>query len=206
MSEVTLLAESGRTTGSPESRRLRAEDRIPAVVYGNGVGPISVTVGRRDVRLALTGAAGVNAIVNLSVDGKVHPTVVKEIQRHKVRRTVNHIDFLVVNLNEEITVDVPVHLTGEAKAVLSEGGMVDPTLDTLPVISTPRNIPNEISIDVSEMGLDSVIRLADIKLPANTRCDLDPDTVLVTVMISRAAVEAAAAADAPAEGDKPAAS
>jgi large subunit ribosomal protein L25 len=204
MSEVTLVAESGRVTGSPSSRRLRTEDRIPAVVYGNGVGPLSVTVGRRDVRLALTGAAGVNAIVNLSVDGKVHPTVVKEIQRDKVRRTVNHIDFMVVNLNEAITVDVPVHLVGEAKAVVSEGGMVDAAVDTLPIVSTPRNIPNEIAIDISTMTVDSVIRLSDIKLPANTTCALDDETVLVTVMMSRAAVEAAAA-DAPAEGDKPAA-
>ena len=204
MSEVTLIAESGRTTGSPSSRRLRAEDRIPAVVYGNGVGPLSVTVGRRDVRIALTGAAGVNAVVNLSVDGKVHPTVVKEIQRHKVRRTVNHIDFMVVNLNEAITVDVPVHLSGEAKAVVNDGGMVDAAVDTLPIVSTPRNIPNEILIDISDMTIDSVIRLSDITLPANATCELDPETVLVTVMMSRAATEAAAA-DAPAEGDKPAA-
>lgn len=187
MSEVTLVAETGRTTGSPESRRLRTADRIPAVVYGNGVGPISVSVARRDLRIALTGPAGNNAVINLNVDGKVHPSVVKEIQRDKVRRTVNHVDFLVVNLANEIDVEVPVVLVGEAKAVAAEGGLVDASLDTMTVTTTPRNIPNEISIDISDMTIDSVIRVADIKLPAGVTTPLDPETAVVSVLLTRAA-------------------
>jgi large subunit ribosomal protein L25 len=202
MSEVTLVAELGRTLGSPESRRLRSADHIPAVVYGHGVGPLSVTVGRRDVRLALTGPAGVNAVVNLKVGNAVHPTVVKELQRDKIRRTVNHIDFMVVSLTEIITVDVPIVLTGEAKAVTGAGGLVDPALNSIPLSTTPQNIPNEITIDITDMTPDSVIRVGDLPMPAGVTCALDPETPVVTVLISRAGTEAAAeegaAADAPA--------
>jgi large subunit ribosomal protein L25 len=201
MSEVTLVAEPGRTLGSPESRRLRTADLIPAVIYGQGVGPLSVTVGRRDVRLALTGPAGVNAVVNIKVGNTVHPTVVKELQRDKIRRTVNHIDFMVVSLTEIITVDVPIVLTGEAKAVTSAGGLVDPALNSIPLSTTPQNIPNEITIDITDMTPDSVIRVGDLPMPAGVTCALDPETPVVTVLISRAGTEAAAdapAADAPA--------
>jgi large subunit ribosomal protein L25 len=203
MSEVTLVAEPGRTLGSPASRRMRAIDQIPAVIYGQGVGPLSVTVGRRDVRLALTGPAGVNAVVNIKVGNTVHPTVVKELQRDKIRRTVNHIDFMVVSLTETITVDVPIVLTGEAKAVTGAGGLVDAALNSIPLATTPQNIPNEITIDITDMQVDSVIRVADLKLPAGVACALDPETPVVTVLISRAGTEAAAEAsadDAPAAG------
>jgi large subunit ribosomal protein L25 len=87
--------------------------------------PISVTVERRELRLALSGPAGSNTVLTLEVDGKSYPAVVKEMQRHPIKRTVSHIDFLQVNMNEEITVSVPVHIEGEAKAVAAEGGLVD---------------------------------------------------------------------------------
>src|SRR5918995_5089351 len=100
MSETVLLAETGRSTGSASSRRLRGEDAIPAVVYGHGMTPLSISVRRRDLRHALSGPAGMNTVVDLTVDGKVYPAIVKEVQRHPVRRTVSHIDFIQVNLDE----------------------------------------------------------------------------------------------------------
>ena len=125
MSETVLVADSGRATGSANSRRLRREDRIPGVVYGQGMEPISVSVARRDLRLALSGPAGTNTILDLTVDGTVYPAIVKEMQRHPVRRTVQHVDFIQIDLNAEITVAVPVRMEGEAKAVLNNGGLVD---------------------------------------------------------------------------------
>ena len=142
------------------------------------------------------GPAGVNAVVELKVGDKTHATVVKELQRHRVRRNVTHVDFQVVNMDEEITVDVPIVLVGEAKAVLAEGGMVDAAVDTLPIVTTPRHIPNEITIEISEMQPGDVIRVADITLPAGTSTSADPDTPVVTVLISRAAIETAAEGEA----------
>src|SRR5512138_1470674 len=106
MSETVLVARTGRPTGSASARRLRAEDVIPAVVYGQGMDPIPVSVTRRDLRIALSGPAGVNTVLDLDVDGTVYPAIVKEMQRHPVRRTVQHVDFIQVNLNEEIRVSV----------------------------------------------------------------------------------------------------
>ena len=199
---ATLSAELGRQTGSPASRRLRAADRIPGVLYGKGMEPVALSVARRDLRVALSGAAGQNTILTLSVDGKSYNAVIKEMQRHPVRRNVSHVDFVQINLSEEITMHVPVHLTGTAKAVVSAGGLVDPSVDTVEIRTTPANIPNEILIDITEMTPDQVIRLSDLVLPKGVVAIGDPDMPVVTVMISRAATEAAQAAAA---GDEPAA-
>jgi large subunit ribosomal protein L25 len=162
------------------------------------------------LRVALSGPAGVNTVLDLTVDGTVYPAIVKEMQRHPVRRTVSHIDFLQVNLNEEIVIAVPVRLEGEAKAVVSEGGLVDPAVDTIDVLTTPRNIPNEIVVDVTDMTMDTVITLGDITLPAGVTAVADPDMAVVTVLITRAeelealepeAAEGEEGAEAAAEGE-----
>ena len=188
---ATLSAETGRATGSAASRRLRAADRIPAVLYGHGMEPISLSVARRDLRVALSGPAGQNTILSLNIGGTSYNAIVKEMQRHPVRRTVAHIDFVQINLSEEITMQVPVHLVGTAKAVVSAGGLVDPAVDTIEVRTTPANVPNEISIDISDLTPDSVIRLSDIPMPAGVSAIGDPEMPVVTVLMSRAATEAA---------------
>ena len=196
---ATLSATAGRATGSAASRRLRAEERIPAVLYGHGMEPVTLSVARRDLRVALSGPAGQNTILTLDVDGKKYNAIVKEMQRHPVRRNVAHVDFVQIDLSEEITMAVPVHLTGTAKAVLSAGGLVDPAVDSIEVRTTPSNIPNEILIDVTDMQPDTVIRLADIALPAGVVALGEPDMPVVTVLMSRASVETAAAATEGAE-------
>jgi large subunit ribosomal protein L25 len=180
-----LVAETGRPTGSANARRMRHADHIPAIVYGQGMEPITISVARRELRHALSGPAGVNTVLDLTVDGNVYPAIVKELQRHPVRRTVSHVDFLQVNLNEEITIAVPVRLEGEAKAVIDEGGLVDPAVDTIEVRTTPRNIPNEIVIDITDMTMDTVITLAEIALPAGVTAIADPETAIVTVLITK---------------------
>jgi large subunit ribosomal protein L25 len=182
---TVLVAETGRPTGSAHARRMRREDHVPAIVYGQGMEPITISVVRRELRVALSGPAGVNTVLDLRVDGNVYPAIVKEMQRHPVRRTVSHVDFLQVNLNEEITIAVPVRLEGEAKAVIAEGGLVDPAVDTIEVRTTPRNIPNEIVIDVTDMTMDTVITLAEIPLPAGVTAIADPETAVVTVLVTR---------------------
>ena len=211
MSETVLIAEAGRTTGSSESRRLRTADRIPGVVYGHGMDPLSVSVARRDLRVALSGESGMNTILDLSVNGEVYPSLVKAIQRHPVKRNVQHIDFIQVDLNEEVTVNVPVRLIGEAKAVEADGGLVDVTMNVIEVTTTPRNIPSAVVIDISEMDMETTIRVSDIVLPAGVTATADPEYPVVTVLTMRTpvldaeaeAIEAAAAEAA--EGGAPAA-
>ena len=189
MSETILTAEVGRRAGSSDSRRLRAEDKIPAVVYGHGMDPISVSVDRRELRQALSGAAGMNTILDLSVDGTVYSTLIKDVQRHPVKRSVQHIDFIQVNLNEEIVVSVPIHLEGEAKEVSANNGLVDLAMQELEVRTTPRSIPDGIIIDITDMTMDTVIRIADLPLPAGVTAEGDPEAPVVTVLVMRATVE-----------------
>jgi len=193
---ATLSAEAGRVTGSPASRRLRAADRIPGILYGHGMTPVILSVARRDLRVALSGPAGQNTILNLSVDGSSYNAVVKEMQRHPVRRNVSHIDFVQINLTEEIVMHVPVHLSGVAKAVVAAGGLVDAAVDSIEVRTTPANVPNEIIIDITNLTPESVIHLADIKLPAGVVAVGDPDMLIATVLMSRGSTADAAAAAA----------
>ena len=165
MASTVLVANTGRPTGSAAARRMRSEDKIPAVVYGHGMTPVAVSVGRRDLRIALSGTAGLNTVLDLTVDGTVYPAIVKDLQRHPVRRTVTHVDFIQVNLDEAITVSVPLRLEGEAPAVQAGGGLVDPAVDSIEVTTTPRSIPDEFVVDISGMEMDTVIRLADIPMP-----------------------------------------
>jgi large subunit ribosomal protein L25 len=196
MSETVLQAETGRRAGSSDSRRLRADGKIPAVVYGHGMDPLPISVDRRALRQALSGAAGMNTILDLTVDGTVYPSLIKDIQRHPVKRSVQHVDFIQVNLNEEVVVSVPIHLEGEAKDVAAQGGLVDLTMQELQVRTTPRSIPDGITIDVTDMTMDSVIRVEDIPLPTGVVAEADPDTPVVTVLVMRtAAAEAEEAAD-----------
>lgn len=202
MSETVLTAEAGRRTGSSDSRRLRAAGKIPAVVYGHGMDPMSVSVDRRELRQALSGGAGMNTILDLTVDGTIYPSIIKDIQRHPVRRSVQHIDFIQVNLNEEIVVSIPIHLDGEAKDVSAHGGLVDLAMQELEVRTTPRSIPDGVTIDISTMTMDTVIRVEDIPLPSGVTAEADPETPVVTVLTMRTPVldaEEAAAEEAAAE-------
>jgi large subunit ribosomal protein L25 len=193
---ATLSAEAGRVTGSPASRRLRAADRIPGILYGHGMTPVVLSVARRDLRVALSGPAGQNTILTLSVDGSSYNAVVKEMQRHPVRRNVSHVDFVQINLTEEIVMNVPVHLTGVAKQVVAAGGLVDAAVDSIEVRTTPANVPNEIVIDITDLTPESVIHLADLKLPAGVVAIGDPDMLIATVLMSRGSTADAAAAAA----------
>jgi large subunit ribosomal protein L25 len=209
MSQTTLTATPRTGSGSPTARRLRAEGHIPGVLYGRGMDPISVTVERREFRLALSGPAGANTVLALQVGGTSYPAVVKEMQRHPIRRTVNHIDFLQVNMNEEITVHIAFRIEGESKAVAAAGGLVDATVDSIEVSCTPTDMPNEFVIDISDMQPDTVIRLSDIPMPKGVTALGDPDMAVVTVLTTAAEVEEPVAAEegegegeeAPAEGD-----
>ena len=194
-----LQTKIGRKIGSAESRRLVATDHIPGVIYGHGMVPVKITVERRDLRVALAGPAGVNTILELQVGDSKYPAIVKELQRDPVKRVVRHIDFMQISLTELITMDIPVRLTGIAKAVLSDGGLVDATVNTIQIRATASNIPNEILIDVTAMGMQDVIRLSDVVLPNGVSTVGDPDLVVVTVLETKTE-EAAPVAAAAAEG------
>ena len=117
---TALKTQVGRALGSAASRRLLSQDQIPAVVYGHGMQPLAVTVDRKDLRVALSGPAGLNTVLELHVGSDKYPAIVKEVQRDPVKRNVRHVDFQQISMTQVITVHVPLHLKGNAKAVLAE--------------------------------------------------------------------------------------
>jgi large subunit ribosomal protein L25 len=199
MAEFTLIAEPGRATGSSESRRLRAAGRIPAVVYGHGVDGISVSVDGRELRHALSGDAGLNQLLSLQVGSDTHLAMARSLQRHPVRHTVLHVDFQIVRRDEVISAEVPVVLTGEAKAVEQENGVVEQVLTSLTVNATPDRIPSNIEVDISALAVGEGIRVGDLRLPEGVTTDVSQDDPVVMASVTRAAVEEAAEEAAEAE-------
>ncbi len=179
MAEIQIVAETGRPPGTRASKRLRREGRIPAVVYGHGTDPISVSVDARDLRHALNTEAGVNAVVNLTIDGTSHLTMPRVLQRHPVRNNVTHVDFQIVNRDEVVSAEVPVNLTGEAIAVHQADGVVEQAMFTLTVQATPARIPSHIDIDISGLAPGEAIRIGDLRLPEGVTTELDPEEAIV---------------------------
>lgn len=199
MAEITLNVETGRPVGSRPSKRLRAAGKVPGVVYGHGSEPIPVSVEWKPLRLALTTDAGLNALINLVIDGKRQLSIVKELQRHPLHQSVDHVDFLLISRDEAITVDVPVLLSGEAEAVTREDGMVDHVLFDLAITAKPADIPNELTVDISGMTLGDTLRVGDLLLPAGVTTDVDPEEAIAIAQITRATIEADEIAEADAE-------
>ena len=182
---TALKTSLGRALGSAAARRLLTQDQIPAVVYGHGMTPTPVTVDRKALRVALSGPAGLNTVLDLQVGNDTYPAIVKEVQRDPVKRIVRHVDFLQISLTELITVHVPLHIKGTAKAVLAEGGLVDPVVNSVDVRATAANIPNEIIVDITNLTMDTVVRLGDLQMPEGVSIVGDPEFVVVTVVTTK---------------------
>jgi len=208
MAEIILHATPRPPQGTRTARRLRAEGKIPGVVYGLGADPRTVTVDWRDLRASLVTEQGLNAIIHLELEGDRTPTLVKDIQRHKVRRDVLHVDFIRVDLDKTVDVEVSIHLEGEAEAVTRENGVVDQTMTSLLITAKPADIPSGLTIDISDLEIGHAKRVSDITLPAGVTTPVDPEEAVVTAShgISEEELEAAMAevAGEPEEGAEPA--
>lgn len=202
MAELVLQAELGRELGSSATRRLRRENKIPGVLYGLGDEPVSVAVAYGELRAALSTDAGLNQLISLDMGGDQQLSIVKELQRHPVRDEVIHVDFLRVDPNQEIAVDVPIILEGDARKVTDQSGMVDQTLFMLTVLATPTTIPNEVTVDISELEINESVRVEDITLPAGVRTEVDPEEAVAVGTVTRSTLEAMAAEEAGEEGDE----
>lgn len=181
MSQV-LEAQTGRQQGSRSSGRLRREGIVPGVLYGMGMEPVSLAVEWPALRRALNADGGLAAPIRLLVAGKEHLTLVKELQRHPVRRDVIHVDFLAVDPDVMVTVEISLVLSGieDLPASLSDKVML--VTHRLEVTAKPGSIPAEMSIDVSGLGEGGEIFLRDLVLPPGVTTETDPDTVLASIM------------------------
>ena len=203
MADLVLNTEEKTTIGSRSSRRLRRDGKVPGVLYGLGQDPEIFSVNYGDLRGALTTDAGLNALIQLSVNGTNQLSILKTLQRHPVKDEVIHVDFVRVDPNQELAVEVPIVLEGVAKKVTDQNGMVDQTMFSLSVLSLPNSIPNELTADVSELEINDAIRVSDVVLPEGVRTEVDPEEAIAVGTVTRSTMESMAAEEASeVEGDE----
>ena len=196
MPQVTLHASTSRERGSASSRRLRHEGAIPGVVYGHGVGPVPVSVNAKEFRTAVSGEQGLNALITMDADGTTYTVMAREIQRHPVRGTVSHVDFQVVDPNQTVVAEVPLHLVGDAVEVRHADWEVDQQMFSIEVKTRPDRIPNFIEVDISELTAGAAIRIGDLVLPEGVEAVDDASIAVVATHAGRAAAKTPGAPDA----------
>ncbi len=180
--QVALSARARAGSGKGEARALRRDGRVPAIAYGAEIDPTPVSVDGRDLYHVLHTGAGLNAIIRLDIDGETHLTIARDLQRHPVRREILHVDFVGISRNKPIQVDVPIHLEGTA-AGEEDGGVAEHVLYSLPIEVLPLEVPDQIVLDISDMGVGDVKRVSDLDLPAGVTPLEDPERTVVSVNI-----------------------
>ncbi len=152
---------------------------MPAILYGHGVDPQPLTVDRKVLRAALAHEAGLNALFSLEVDGSRHLAMARQLQRDAIRRSVSHVDFVIVRRDEIVTVEVPVRLVGEALEVEHADGMVEQQIFHLEIHAKPADIPSAIEVDISALEIGDAIRVGDLVLPDGVTTEIDDDEPVV---------------------------
>ncbi|MCB0895934.1 MAG: 50S ribosomal protein L25/general stress protein Ctc [Nocardioides sp.] len=182
-----IKAEKRTEFGKGAARRIRREHKVPAVVYGHGNDPIHVTLPGHDTMLALK-HGGANALLELEIDGKTQLALTKQVQIDPIKRHLEHVDFVAVKRGEKVTVDVPVHVVGDAASetlVVTESA-------TVQIEAEATHIPESIEVSVEGAEVGTQIHASDLTLPSGSTLLTDPETLVVNVtqQQSEAALEA----------------
>lgn len=182
-----ITAESRTEFGKGAARRIRRENKIPAVIYGHGNDPVHVTLPGHATMMALK-HGGANALLELEIDGKAQLALTKQVQVDPIRRVLEHIDFVAVVKGEKVTVDVPVHVIGEAgpdTLVVTENA-------TVQLEAEATHIPEFIEVSVEGAPAGTQILASELDLPSGSTLLVDAETLVVNVteQVSAEALEA----------------
>lgn len=208
-----LAAVVRQDKGKGASRRLRRLDQlVPGIIYGGEKEPVLLSLKENEVRKALQNEAFYSHILTINVDGKKEKAILKDLQRHPAKPMIYHMDFLRVSGKEAITMHVPLHFTGEENAPgVKDGGIVSHLKTDLEIKCLPKDLPEFIEVDVSNLALDQSLHLTDIKLAkglehAHGPIDADHDLPVVSIHVPKAAPVEEAPADVAAEDEADSAS
>ncbi|MFL1454509.1 50S ribosomal protein L25/general stress protein Ctc [Marinobacter sp. DUT-3] len=158
--------------GRGASRRLRREERkIPAIVYGGNKEATPISIWHNELKKALENEAFFSHVLTIELDGKKESVILKDLQRHPYKPLLTHADFLRVDKDHEIHVNVPLHFLNEesAPAIKLQGGVANHQINEVEVICLPQNLPEFIEVDMATVEMDQVVHLSDLKLPKGVR-------------------------------------
>lgn len=193
MPEVKLTAELRTEFGKGAARRIRRADKVPAVLYGHGTDPVHITLPGHETQLALRTA---NALLLIDVDGTPQLALPKQVQRDPIRRTIEHVDLVLVRQGEKVSVEVSVHLEGEAATET----LVVQDLNTVTLEAEATHIPTEVVVSVEGLTAGTQILAGDLELPTGSSLVTDPEALVVNITAAQTA-EAAEAELAAAEAE-----
>ena len=175
MSEVRIAAEPRTTFGKGAARKIRRDNKVPAVLYGHGTDTRHLTLPGHEVLLALRTA---NVLIHLKGDGVDELALPKGVQRDPIKGFVEHVDLLLVRRGEKVTVDIPVTTVGD----VNSEGLLDQQLVSVSVEAEATHIPSGVEVDVEGLTIGTVVTAADLKLPKGTTLIAEPETVILQVI------------------------
>lgn len=184
MSEDLIKAEPRTEFGKGAARRIRRADKVPAVIYGHGNDPIHITLPGHDTMMALK-HGGTNALLSIDLEGKTLLALTKQVQADPIKGFLEHVDFVEVKKGEKVTVDVPVHVVGEAKS----DALVVTEAQTIPVEAEATHIPEYVEIDVEDAEVGHQVFAKDLELPSGSTLLADEDLLVVNVTHAPTAAE-----------------
>ncbi len=200
MEEISLDAQIRKEIGKQNAKKIRSDNFVPAILYGEEEGPTPLKVDRRTLEKIVRGHKGQNLIFRLNVlegDKKIkdYAAIIKEEHHHPVSDGLVHLDFQRISLKKEIVVKVPLALKGEPVTVKQKGGLIDQLMWELDCICLPTNIPDKIEIDVSLFDIGHSVHVRELRLPDGVRTKQGPESIVVTAtMPMKEEVEPVAAA------------
>lgn len=185
MQIVNLSVNKRDLLGSKKSRALRREGKVPAVVYGHGIEPMSLEVPKKSLHSTLHTKSGTNVIVNLELSGanlKETTCLIKDVQYHPITDEVSHVDFAIISMTEKIEVEVPVELLNADESIgVKEGGVLDVVHHEIRVECLPTAIPEAVVIDVKNLKINDLVHARELNLPEGVVCLFDEDEVICGV-------------------------
>lgn len=202
MATVSLSANSRDSKGKGAARTLRSQGQIPAVIYGHGRDPQPLALNARDLDKLLSHIQAESTVIEVTVGGHTAKTLIREIQRHPIKRQILHVDFQALVAGEKVVVSIPIVLQGIPEGVRLEGGVLDQTLREIEIEVDPSNIPDHIEYDVTNMVIGDSVHVSDLKVPEGVEVQDDPETSVAVLAAPRAVIEETPAVAEAVEGEE----
>ncbi len=163
---IKINATMRKDQGKGASRRLRHQEKIPAIVYGSGKAPAAITLNLHEMTHILENSEVYASVLDLSIDKKTEPVIIKDLQHHPAKSLIAHVDFLRVDMNKNIVTSIPLHFIGEENNdAMRLGAILNKLITTIEISCLPVNLPHAIEVDISNLTMDEHVSLTDITMP-----------------------------------------